>query len=191
MLFWQKIFGDSTLALKGVARYREIAEHARRPVFYKTMGVPDSLDGRFELLCLHAFLVFRHLKSGDRKAARLAQAIYDAMFQDLDAGLRELGAADIGVGRRIKAMTEGLNGRIRAYETGLGAGTSELRRAIERNVFGTVRAEPKDIDAISHYLEHADRALKVAGWEHLVDGPIRFPDPSTIAAEGRRTNAPD
>jgi len=178
-LFWRNIFGESELAIQARDRYREIAGQARDPAFYLSFGVPDTLDGRFEMLCLHAFLVFRHLKDAGEGAKNLAQAIYDEMFQDLDASLRDLGAADMGLGRRIKAMTEGLNGRIQAYQRGLEGSHGELRQAIERNVFGTVKARPEDVEAMTRYFEEADRKLGGMGSERLAAGPIIFPKPMT------------
>ena len=182
MPFWRKLFRDEALVALAQARYTEIVRQSRSPTFYRAMGVPDSLDGRFEMLCLHAFLVFRKLKGGGEGAKKLSQAIYDEMFQDLDAGLRELGAADIGLGRRVKAMTEGLNGRILAYERGLAAGHQELRDAVRRNVFGTVTAAPEDVEAMTCYLESGERDLERLGWERLMDGLIMFPDPAQHVA---------
>ena len=132
MLFLKRLFQALRFEAEARALYRQIAERARRPVLFTLYGVPDTIDGRFEMLCLHAYAVFHGLKGKGADAEALSQAVYDAMFADLDGSLRELGAADIGVGKRIKAMTEALNGRIQAYDR-----DAELEQAIRRNVYRT------------------------------------------------------
>src|ERR1700740_215915 len=81
--------------------YRQIVERARDPALYRAWGVPDTLDGRFEVLALHAFLVLHRLKCEGDSTAGFAQALFDTMFADLDGALREMGASDLGVGPRI------------------------------------------------------------------------------------------
>ena len=108
MLFLKRLFQAPRFEAEARARYRQIAERARRPVLFTVYGVPDTIDGRFEMLCLHAYALFHGLKGKGADAEAFSQAVYDAMFADLDGSLRELGAADLGVGKRIKAMTEAL-----------------------------------------------------------------------------------
>ncbi len=180
MLFWRRIPGNVGPEAQARARYLEIARHARQPAFYAAMGVPDSLDGRFEMLCLHAFLLFRNLKGRGDQAKDFSQAVYDAMFENLDAGLRELGASDIGLGRRIKAMTEALNGRIHAYERGLDSGRAELKDAIRRNVFGTVESNSQALEAMAHYVELTDWRLRDFETARLMAGPLAFQNPLPV-----------
>ena len=88
---------------------------AREPGFFAWLGVPDNLDGRFETLSLHMFLVLRRLKSDSAAAATgLSRAVIEAFVADMDRSLREMGATDLGVGRRVKAMTQALYGRMKA-----------------------------------------------------------------------------
>src|SRR3546814_8966780 len=81
--------------------YAAIVAQARHPAFYQDYGVPDTVDGRFEMIALHAFLLLHRLKQDPERTAKLGQAVYDAMFLDMDASLREMGAGDLGVGRRV------------------------------------------------------------------------------------------
>src|SRR5450432_1255254 len=118
-----------------------IVEQARQPAFCVRWGVPDTLDGRFELLALHGFLVLNRLKPERPRSAALAQALFDVIFADLDRALRELGVGDLAVGRQVKTMATAFYGRIAAYETGLGAAdTAPLGAALRRNLYGTVTA---------------------------------------------------
>jgi cytochrome b pre-mRNA-processing protein 3 len=147
VLFLKRLFQAPRFEAEARALYRQIAERARRPILFTVYGVPDTIDGRFEMLCLHAYAVFHGLKGKGADAEAFSQAVYDAMFADLDGSLRELGAADIGVGKRIKAMTEALNGRIQAYDR-----DAELEQAIRRNVYGTATTTDKQVRWMAWYL---------------------------------------
>lgn len=87
--------------------YAAIVERSRDPRFYAAHGVPDSLDGRFEMVALHAYLVLRRLRAGGPAAEQAAQALVDVLFADMDANLREMSAGDLGVGKRVKRMATG------------------------------------------------------------------------------------
>jgi cytochrome b pre-mRNA-processing protein 3 len=168
------------------ALYERVVAQARRPGFYRDCGVPDTVDGRFELIALHAFLVLHRLKADPADTEELGQALLDVMFQDMDQSLRELGAGDMGVGPRVKRMAQGLFGRIAAYEAGLSGpgaelgaelGTelgaelgAELEAALRRNLFGTVTPAPGQVQAMAAYLRGAVDAL--SKWEPLRE-PMR------------------
>ena len=125
--------------------YAVVVAQARRPEFYRDLGVPDTVDGRFELVALHTFLALRRLKS-KANAAGARQALVEVFVDDMDASLREMGAGDLGVGRRVKTMAQALYGRIAAYEAGLAGSEQALVEALRRNVFGTA-AGPGPNDA--------------------------------------------
>lgn len=109
---------------------------AREPALYDGLGVPDTLDGRFDLVALHAVLLIARLRAEPRPGPALAQAVFDAMFADMDFNLREMGVGDMGVGRRNKQMWEALHGRALAYEPALAAGdVAGLAAALARNVW--------------------------------------------------------
>ncbi len=139
--------------------YKRVVAQARQPGFYRDCGVPDSVDGRFELIALHVFLVLRRLKADTGDGGKLGQALIDVMFQDMDQSLRELGAGDMGVGARVKHMAQGLFGRIAAYEDGLSGPPEILEAALRRNLYGTVTAGPDQVRAMAAYLRAKAEAL--------------------------------
>ena len=148
--------------------YAALVEQARHPDFYARLDVPDSLDGRFELVALHTFLVLRRLKEAGQ-AAGTGQALVDCFVEDMDASLRELGAGDLGVGRRVKTMVQALYGRIAAYERGLVDSGGALEAALKRNLFGTA-AEPGPAPAILAALAAYVRALPDRRLHELLGG---------------------
>ncbi len=166
-------------SVRGAAEiaYRRVVEQARQPVFFTAFGVPDTLDGRFELICLHAFLYLHRLKSERPRSAALSQAFFDAMFADMDRGLREMGTGDLSVGRQVKRMAQGFYGRIRAYEAGLEQDASALGAALARNLFGTVGESAATTDPIVDYVRCAASQLARQSATELLDGSVRFPLP--------------
>ena len=108
----------------GSALYGAAVAAARAPWFYRALGVPDTLDGRFDLIALHAFLLIHRLQDPPEPGPALAQAVFDAMFTDMDNNLREIGVSDLSVGKRMRAMWEAFHGRAKVYSDGHPGGRS-------------------------------------------------------------------
>jgi cytochrome b pre-mRNA-processing protein 3 len=165
------------MAQSAAILYRAAVEQARQPVFYAAYGVPDTLDGRFELIALHMFFILHRLKIDDPAAQQLSQELFDTMFGDMDRSLREMGVADLGVGRRVRAMAEALYGRMAAYEAGL-ADDGVLAAALRRNLYGTVRdtePPPAALAAVGGYVRAAVRELAAQPLQRLMAGDVMFP----------------
>ena len=128
------------------ALYARTAEHARAPELFEAARIPDTLDGRFDSLALHAALMIDRLRR-EPDGEALAQAFFDAMFRHLDLTLREIGVQDLGVGRRIKIMAEGLHGRALAYRQAMAGGPVPLSDVLRRNAYGG--RPPADDEAVA------------------------------------------
>jgi cytochrome b pre-mRNA-processing protein 3 len=127
------------------AIYKRVAEQARMGELFEGCGIPDTLDGRFDSLALHAALMIDRLRR-EPDGEGLSQAFFDAMFRHLDLTLREIGIQDLGVGRRIKIMAEGLHGRALAYREALNGGSTPLAEVLRRNAYGGT--SPPDSTAV-------------------------------------------
>ena len=160
---------------KSAARglYEEAVRQARQTVFYESLAVADSLDGRFDVLTLHVFLILHRLGQDGRSARALGQALFDIMFADMDESLRELGASDISMSRRIKAMVKAFYGRIAAYEKGL-TDPVAMREALERNLYRGLPADPSAIASMAQYLTAQAQALAAQSSSSLRDGTVAF-----------------
>jgi cytochrome b pre-mRNA-processing protein 3 len=156
------------------AAYTSIVEQARAPEFFERLDVPDSLDGRYEMIALHMFLVLNRLKAEYDETAEYAQALFDAMFADLDRGLREMGATDMGVGKRVKEMAKGFYGRIAAYEKGLESDDQTLAEALKRNLYGTVQPRAEAVAALGRYMRGQARNLATQPLAAFFDNHIKF-----------------
>ena len=159
------------------ALYLLLVEQARRPEFYERAGVPDSVDGRFDMIALHGFLLMHRLKAGGGAAGDLAQAVYDNMFADLDRSLREMGVGDLGVPKQIKRMVRAFHGRVAAYDAALDGDGDELSEALRRNLFGTVSPEREHVALMAAYLRREAVALAGMPTEELLAGRLAFGPP--------------
>jgi cytochrome b pre-mRNA-processing protein 3 len=158
----------------------EIVAAARAPELFQEFAVRDDLDGRFEMLTLHAGLVLRRLRELGSSGEAIAQDLFDCLFRQVDDALREMAISDVGVAKRIKAMAEAFYGRSKAYHDALSAHDREaLAAALARNVYrepGTSRAHPANALA-SRAIAFAD-ALEQVPIEAFAEGHFKFPNPA-------------
>ena len=168
-----KLFKPSQLALDANQLYCAAVAQARQPIFYTDLGVADTLDGRFDLIILHVFLMSRALASFKIEAAdALNQAMMNRLFEDLDQSLREMGVGDVGVPKKMKKMAYAYNGRIQTYEAAWKDDT--LADALARNVY---RDSENPAAALTAYTQAVDAALQDHTLEQLVAGEIHWPQP--------------
>jgi cytochrome b pre-mRNA-processing protein 3 len=166
--------------------YRRIVEQSRQPAFYARLGVPDTVNGRFDMITLHAFLVMNRLRhEGSAEAAEFSQALFDEMFLDMDHNLREMGVADTSVGKHVRRMSEVFFGRVAAYREALDAGDEEaLKDAFRRNIFEG-KARPAALSALLAYVTAAERKLRDMPFSALRRGEVTFPPPPGADTEER------
>ena len=166
--------------------YQRIVEQARKEAFYRRCGVPDTVDGRFESIALHCFLVLHRLKSEDEEGADLAQALFDVMFEDMDDNVREMGVGDVSVGAEVKRMARSLLGRVAAYDAALEvheeingeeAGKERLEAALDRNLYGSVKVEKAHLGTMVDYMRREIGSLAVQPFSALLEGQCRFGSP--------------
>ena len=172
-----RLFRTNPVHAAAALAYRRVVEQARQPAFFLACGVPDSVDGRFELICLHAFLYLHRLKREQKRAAAFGQRFFDEMFADFDRSLREMGTGDLSVGREVKRMAQSFYGRIAAYDDALASGDEALRAALVRNLYGTATASPAQLTAMTAYLRREAGRLDGQDAAALLAGEIVFGAP--------------
>jgi cytochrome b pre-mRNA-processing protein 3 len=145
--------------------YSDVVAAARAPVFYADLGVPDTIEGRYEMIVLHVVLLLRRLRQPGANQKRLAQALVDFMAADLDRSIRELGVGDMSVGKFMKRLGEGLFGRAAAYDKALDDhDIPALEVAVLRNIFDGYEPGERILAAIACYAQ--------AQYDHLAGQPI-------------------
>jgi cytochrome b pre-mRNA-processing protein 3 len=161
--------------------YGAIVAQAREPCFYGDYGVPDTVEGRFDMMVLHVYLVSRRLMADGQESAP-AQEVFDLFFQDMDENMRELGVGDLSVPKKVRAMGEAFYGRAGAYNAALADGGDEkLVSALDRNVFGGA-GNTQAARQLARYVRAADRALFAQSPSEIARGEVVFPVPEEIAS---------
>ncbi|HEX6959701.1 MAG TPA: ubiquinol-cytochrome C chaperone family protein [Ferrovibrio sp.] len=166
-----------------MALYSAIVTQARRPEFYRDFAVPDTLDGRFDMIVLHTILTLRRLGRIGEQGRALSQTLFDLLFADMDSSLREIGVGDLSVGKKVKAMAQAFYGRADAYEAGLNspAADAALTGALARNLYGTASAPPDPaLAGMATYMRQVDTNLAAQEDEYLLAGKLVFPAPPSL-----------
>ena len=123
------------------------------PSFSKAAAFPTPSTGGSNSLALHAALMIDRLRR-EADGEALAQAFFDAMFRHLDLTLREIGVQDLGVGRRIKVMAEGLHGRALAYRAALASEPVSLAEVLRRNAYGGTAPSEEQVTRLEAHVRH-------------------------------------
>jgi cytochrome b pre-mRNA-processing protein 3 len=161
--------------------YGAIVAHTRLPIFYTALAVPDTIEGRFDLLVLHVHLVYRRLAETDREGRTLGQALFDCFLEDMDGNLREIGIGDLAVPKRMRSMGEAFYGRAAAYDAALAQPSDEeLTESLLRNVYAGERRSVLAARQLAHYVRRASAALKAQAPMLLLRGEVQLPQPADL-----------
>jgi cytochrome b pre-mRNA-processing protein 3 len=164
------------------ALYGAIVAQARHPEFYRDFGVPDTVDGRFEMIVLHIALFVRRVRSEPDDIRTLGQEIFDRFCADMDHSLREMGVGDLAVPKRMKGIGEAFYGRAQTYDRALaGADTEAVAATLSRNVFAA--SDHPGARRLAAYVTAAERHLAGQGRLALAGGTLDFPAPIPISGE--------
>ena len=170
MSLLKRIFGSSELdpKMKLIPLYNQIVAHARRLHWYEVGQVPDSIDGRFDMVSVILTFVLLRLEASDGHGQDMAY-LTEVFVDDMDGQLRESGVGDVIVGKHMGKMMSALGGRLGAFRDGL-ADTAMLDMTIARNIY---RIETPDAAALAHVrraLLDIERALAALSPDVIVEG---------------------
>jgi cytochrome b pre-mRNA-processing protein 3 len=157
---------------------------ARQPAFYKQGGVPDTLQGRFEMLALMLFPVLNRLMHEPGDDPDLARLVSEVFVEDMDAVFREMGVSDPAVPKQMHKLYRSFGGRITAYRSAMREGEDALVEAVARNVFPDEPADRRS-EALAGYMRCAVHAIAAAESAALRRGAVPFPAMSAAEGGGR------
>jgi cytochrome b pre-mRNA-processing protein 3 len=157
--------------------YGTIVAQARLPCFYREYRVPDTVNGRFDLLVLHLAIVLDRLAEGS-ELRTMGQALFDRFCEDMDDNLREIGIDDPSVPKEMQRIGEAFYGRAQAYRSALGSDRDEaLVAALSRNVYGGSVPQAAAPVRLAAYIRKAVRGLEAQPPADLLAGKLRREDP--------------
>ncbi len=170
------LFRKSTLSEPVYAVYNAIVAQSRREIFYAQWGVPDTLTGRFDMISLHAALVFRRLRTSEKTTRDFAQSVFDCFFHDMDRSLREMGVGDLSVPKRIEKMGALFYGMLSNLSAALDGGDrGALEGVVSRNFH-----EGKEHPALAAFVDYIllnEDLLSTQPVEDIMAGKVTFGDP--------------
>jgi cytochrome b pre-mRNA-processing protein 3 len=159
--------------------YGSVVTQARRQAFYADWHIPDTPQGRFEMVVLHLVLLVRRLTREGAPGGRLARALNETFIADMDDSMREMTFGDLRVPREIKQVTAALLDRHQAYDAALrDPHVSNLEEALARQLRYLGDSPQFDIVALADYMHRAASMLDSVSGRHLLDGNFEWPDPA-------------
>jgi cytochrome b pre-mRNA-processing protein 3 len=171
-------FRRSSQARSIAALYGAIVAQARSPAFYTSYGVPDTLEGRFDLIVLHLVLLLDRLGRTGDAGRSLGQGLFDEFCRDLDANLREMGVGDLAVPKKMQGFAEAFYGRQAAYLAALAADGGDFEKALARNIFRV--GDDRGAVRLARYGRAARQGLDAQDDGALTGGDVVFPSPEAI-----------
>ena len=159
--------------------YGSIVAQTRKPFFYANWHVPDSVEGRFEVLVIHMSLFIYRLKNETAEGQQLGRLVSEAFIDDLDDSFREMGVGDLAVPKRVKMASEAYFGRLQAYSVGLDDNSDcQLAQTIIRNITGDEGLGVINAEAIGDYMMRSSRILAALDLGAIRHGKLRFAERS-------------
>jgi len=160
----------------------EIMAGSRQPAFFVEYGVADTLEGRFEMLCLVATIAVRRIGALPPPGPDIAQEVTDSIFRHFDVALRQVGVGDLTVPKKMKKMAQGYLGRVSVYGAALeGDDDAALALALARNVFGDEgRAGSAQCVRLARYARAQEAAFAALDVETALREPLPFVDPQAV-----------
>ncbi|WP_171217664.1 ubiquinol-cytochrome C chaperone family protein [Enterovirga aerilata] len=163
--------------------HARVVEASRRPELYVEAGLPDTMEGRFEALTLHALLVLRRLRQLPPPADDVAQELVDAVFAHLEIALREMGIGDFGVPKRMKKLAQAFFDRTAKYDALIASGDAG---GLAAEMAGRLGAEPARLRPFADLVLASEARLAVADLDAILAGPPFASASPAAAAEASR-----
>lgn len=160
-------YGDDRAAYRPL--YQSVVSTARAADWYLSGAVPDTTEGRFEMVTLILSLILMRLEALGQTAQATSAMLAELFVEDMDGQLRESGVGDVGVGKHIGNMMSALGGRLGAYRDAL-AGNASLDAALVRNLYAAAAPSDSALAFVRDRLLALTRQLDEMSFDQLLQG---------------------
>lgn len=151
--------------------YHAVVARARDPFWYREAQVPDTVDGRFDMLAATMSLVLIRLEAAPGDDARHASVMLTELFiEDMDESLHQIGIGDYVVGKHVGRMMGALGGRLTAFREAVQ--TRDFTGAVLRNIFHETPPSPEMVERVAARLERFDSALLATSADFILAGKL-------------------
>lgn len=168
---FKALFEQNSSKRHAHALYGVVVAKSRDAAFFEKYAIPDTFDGRFEMLVIHLFILHARLKDEELPARKISQLVFDNFISDMDSALREAGVGDQTLPKRLAKMTQVFYGRTGAFEVALEARKplKELSIVVARNLFPEGDTKGKS-PAIAAYMLEQVRKMADMSVEEITHG---------------------
>lgn len=171
---------------KARSLYGSIVTQARSRGFYAHWGVPDTAEGRFEMIVLHLVMVLHRLGREGQAGQRLARALTEAFAVDLDDNLREMSVGDLAVPRHVKRAVGALHERHVSYGAALAASDdAPLTAALKARLEAAGAGAGLEAGRICAYIRQVSHRLDLLAGAEVLAGRIAWPQINGAAHEAQ------
>ena len=155
--------------------YQKIVNISRNKIFYTKYNVPDTIDGRFDMLALITIIVVHRLSKIKNEGVELSQKIFDIVFKDLNYSLRELGAGDVSVANNMKKLISSYMGRQKIYVKAFKNEDEKfLALAFKNNIFRNKDQNKNLILLLSKNIFRINKKLDLIEDKKMLNGDFDF-----------------
>ena len=157
--------------------YQKIVKFSRNKIFYTKYKVPDTIDGRFDMLVLITIIIVFRLSKIKNDGIKLSQNIFDVVFRDLDFSLRELGAGDVSVSNNMKKLISSYMGRQKVYLKAFENSNKDLLAlSFKNNIYRNNKQKKDLIILLSTNIFKIIKKLDVIEDKKILNGDFDFND---------------
>ncbi len=188
-MFFEKLFKKSDHAENIQQIFDAIVKQARNKIFYAELGIPDTLEGRFEMITLHMFLIVEYLKNLELQhesaktkiLSQVSQELMEHFFSELDGTLREMGVGDITVPKKMRKLADSFYGRLYAYSEAISKKDADMMLdALDRNIYSHLEEKPaleqmkQNLKRLTDYVMKSHNSIKRGDYDEMKLGKIPF-----------------
>jgi cytochrome b pre-mRNA-processing protein 3 len=149
--FLSRIFGGKQPREAYRPLYNATVNKGRDPAWYLEGQVPDTIDGRFDMICSVLALVLIRLEADEPLTRTPSVLLAELFIEDMEGSIRELGTGDVVVGKRIGKMMGALGGRIGAFRSAIER-DEDFTAPVTRNIFRDAPPAPEAVAFVSSRL---------------------------------------
>jgi cytochrome b pre-mRNA-processing protein 3 len=168
--FFSRLFGARQDRARLRPLYDAVVAEGRRPAWYRDGGVPDTLEGRFDIIAAVLAMVLIRLEMEGERGRQVSVLLTEVFIDDMDGSLRELGVGDMVVGKRVGKLMGALGGRLGVFREGLEGGGIEA--AVRRNVFRDSPPSGEAVEFVTARLTGFSEALAAVPLEQVLRGEL-------------------
>lgn len=154
--------------------YQKVVEFGRNPFWYREGQVPDTIDGRFDMIAAVLTLVLLRLEEEGKETSHASVMIAELFIEDMDGSIRQMGIGDLMVGKHIGKMMGALGGRLSVFRDAIKE-KSGFEAPVRKNIFHDAPPSEEAVSTVATRLERFHQSLVGQSKDAVLSGRISLP----------------